>query len=993
MTTRRSLVLLCLAVAVTSALAGAADEEAKLIGVLRSDAKVFDKAKACQRLAAIGTKRAVPALAALLGHEQLGGYARFGLEPIQHESVDAALRDALSKLGGRLRTGVINSLGVRRDAKAVPALKTLAAGGSEEAIWALGQIASDEAVAALKGLLGGDHREAAAHACLAAAQLRGGPVASELCDAVRKAKVASRLQAAAAYQRMMLPGGVKLLVAALRGDDADTRAMALRAAREAKGQEMTAALVAELGGARPAVQAALIQVLVSRGDRRSAKGIAALTASEAEDVRVEALAALGQIGDVASLAVLLKAASGRGNDARAAGKSLRSIAGDGVDAALVEAIPRADARLKAELASVLADRGCAAAVPALLTEAGGANEKVARASLKALGVLAPPAALPQMVALVLAGKGGATGESAIASVAGRIANPEKRADPLLAATPKTPEAHATRLRILGRIGGTRAFAAVHAALASEDAGMRDAAVRALASWPDDRALPALIDVVKTTKNDVHRVLALRGAVRLLGGSGGDAKPVVAEYAGLLALAKRADERKLVLSGLASVAHPDALSQVMPLLDDPAVRDEAGQATVKIGAAIAGSHRDAARSAMRRVVGVFKRGPVARGARKVLAAIDRFADAITAWRISGPYLQEGKTYGELFDIVFEPEKPDAKDVKWQPITAGTHRKYPQILDLKRALGGDQRAAYALTWVHSEKAQPAQLQLGSDDGVKAWLNGTLVHANNVPRAAIPYTDKVNVTLQKGWNPLLLKITQNNVPWEFCARICQRNGKPLSGLRIDPDHEGEWRLPKAAAKPAPGAAPGPPPMKGTRIHDGKTFAGWEGNREWFRIEDGAIVGGSLKKRIPRNEFLCTTKEYADFQLRLRVKLVNNIGNAGIQVRSRRIPNHHEMIGYQADIGKVYWGAIYDESRRRKVLAKPDAATLRKALKKGEWNEYVIRCEGKRIQLWLNGVQTADYTEPDPKIPQTGIIGLQIHSGRPSEIWYKDIEIVELP
>ncbi|NQT87050.1 DUF1080 domain-containing protein, partial [bacterium] len=98
------------------------------------------------------------------------------------------------------------------------------------------------------------------------------------------------------------------------------------------------------------------------------------------------------------------------------------------------------------------------------------------------------------------------------------------------------------------------------------------------------------------------------------------------------------------------------------------------------------------------------------------------------------------------------------------------------------------------------------------------------------------------------------------------------------------------------------------------------------------------------------------------------------------------------QADIGQVYWGAIYDESRRRKMLARPGAATLKKALKMGEWNDYVIRCDGKRIQLWLNGVQTVDYTEQDSKIPLKGIIGLQIHGGGPSEIWYKDIEIEEL-
>jgi len=102
--------------------------------------------------------------------------------------------------------------------------------------------------------------------------------------------------------------------------------------------------------------------------------------------------------------------------------------------------------------------------------------------------------------------------------------------------------------------------------------------------------------------------------------------------------------------------------------------------------------------------------------------------------------------------------------------------------------------------------------------------------------------------------------------------------------------------------------------------------------------------------------------------------------------------MIGYQADMGQKYWGCLYDESRRNKILAQPDAETLQKALKPGAWNDYVIRCTGRRVQLWLNGVQTVDYTEPDTVLEQTGLIGLQIHSGPPSEAWYKDITITPL-
>jgi len=186
-----------------------------------------------------------------------------------------------------------------------------------------------------------------------------------------------------------------------------------------------------------------------------------------------------------------------------------------------------------------------------------------------------------------------------------------------------------------------------------------------------------------------------------------------------------------------------------------------------------------------------------------------------------------------------------------------------------------------------------------------------------------------------------------------------------------------------------------KPVRLFDGKTFNGWEGNLKIFRIEQGAIVGGSLQAKVQRNEFLCTTKEYSDFALRLKFKLLGDSrgANAGIQFRTERIPNHHEVIGYQADVGQNYWGALYDESRRRKVLAGPTPEEVEKLFKPNDWNEYVIRAEGRRIRLELNGRQTVDYTEPDETIKQTGCICLQIHGGPPSEAWYKEITLEALP
>lgn len=199
------------------------------------------------------------------------------------------------------------------------------------------------------------------------------------------------------------------------------------------------------------------------------------------------------------------------------------------------------------------------------------------------------------------------------------------------------------------------------------------------------------------------------------------------------------------------------------------------------------------------------------------------------------------------------------------------------------------------------------------------------------------------------------------------------------------------RVAAQEATGApATNPTESEGwVTLFDGKTFAGWEGNLDVFRIQDGAIVGGSLDKPVVRNEFLCTEKMYQDFELRLKVKLVGQGANAGIQFRTKRIPNHHEVSGYQADMGEGWWGKLYDESRRNRILAQQAAGQTPPPVHADQWNDYRIRCEGDHIQLWLNGVATVDYRENEKSVDRSGIIAVQIHGGPPSEAWYKDIQI----
>ena len=185
---------------------------------------------------------------------------------------------------------------------------------------------------------------------------------------------------------------------------------------------------------------------------------------------------------------------------------------------------------------------------------------------------------------------------------------------------------------------------------------------------------------------------------------------------------------------------------------------------------------------------------------------------------------------------------------------------------------------------------------------------------------------------------------------------------------------------------------------LFDGKTLEGWDYDPKIWRVTDGMITGGSTTEKINANYFICTTKSYQNFELKLKIKCsgdpATGLINSGIQIRSVRIPGGAHMRGYQVDCGKGWFGKIYDEARRNKVIAEPvDAAALEKVVDVYGWNEYRIRAEGPRIQAWINGVLAIHYTEKDPGIALDGQIGPQVHSGGVCLVQVKDVTVEELP
>ena len=196
--------------------------------------------------------------------------------------------------------------------------------------------------------------------------------------------------------------------------------------------------------------------------------------------------------------------------------------------------------------------------------------------------------------------------------------------------------------------------------------------------------------------------------------------------------------------------------------------------------------------------------------------------------------------------------------------------------------------------------------------------------------------------------------------------------------------------------GEAPPAPGARVTSLFDGTTLAGWEGDLSKWQVKEGAIVGGAPEVEQAHNDFLATTGEFQNFVLRLKFRIGGGTGfiNSGVQIRSQRVPNNPEMAGYQCDLGEpAWWGSIYDESRRNRLLIQSDMTAVNRVLRRGDWNDYVIRARGPRITTWINGELASDYVEPDGTIATKGKLGLQIHGGGRVVAEFKEITVEALP
>jgi len=583
---------------------------------------------------------------------------------------------------------------------------------------------------------------------------------------------------------------IKMVIDALKSPDAEMQTGAIAIVREIPGPEVTKALAQELPNLGAIAQVQLISALADRGDALALPAVIEAGKSQDESVRIASLKAIGQLGNASSVAVLAdRAATSKGAEQKAARESLYRLRSAEVDAAILQSLPSAKAEVKAELVTAIGERNIGNSVETLLKTARDEDRKVRVESLKVLKIVGKPEDLPAMVNLLLETKGEADrteAEKTIAVVAHKIEDKTRQAAAALAALPNVKDTpnRASLLRVLGRIGDSSALPTLRTALGNREPEIQDAAIRALSDWPTSEPVPDLLKVAQTAENARYKVLALRGFVRLLGlESSRSAEETIDLYKKAMDLATDAQEKKRVLSGLASARSVAALNMAAAYLDDLALHQEAESAAVQIAQGTYGADPQRTKDVLAKVIQVTKQDAVRQQAQNLIGMLERFDDYIVVWQISGPYTKD-VTAAELFDTAFAPEQ-QGQEVQWRPMPVGTTPDQPWLIEPEKIeeFKGDNRVAYLRTKIVSPKEQKARLELGSDDGVKVWINGQLVHANNAGRPVTLGEDKVDVTLKEGVNALLVKLTQEGGQWAMALRLRTPDGGKIEGLKVEP------------------------------------------------------------------------------------------------------------------------------------------------------------------------------------------------------------------
>lgn len=572
----------------------------RLVGVLQSGASRKEKTDALRELGLVGTREALPVITALLADEELSHMARYALETMPDPGVNQALRQALGTLKGRQLVGVINTLGARRDPKAVKPLVALLKNPDPDtaqgAARALGSIGTKDAAAALDKAVRttapanlvafGEGAMRCAEHLVAAGQNAS---ALKLYNAVRSLPVlphqlrAAALRGTLVANRKNAPG---LLRAILAGEDYGLFAAAVRSSMDLPEPEVTGALLSVLGRVSADRKVVLLQALARRGDATALPAMTSLARTGAKPVRLAALRALPGLGQTAGAVVFADLLTDPDPEiAQLAQEGLASAPGREVDSVILRMLEAPEARQRLTGLELCSRRRLTHATAALLKACADKDPAVRTSAARRVGELAGATDVPAVLDLLFRVQPGPDQDNlaqALGSIAGRETSAVVVADQILGRLSQASSPQkAALLPVLATAGGDNALKAVRAAADDSDSAVRMAALRSLAAWKTVDASPDLLALAKASPNASERLLCLRGYFAWASAAELPADKRFEMCTAAAGVVQEAEDKKLLLGALGSLHTPTALERVLPYLKDAAIREEAAAAVASI----------------------------------------------------------------------------------------------------------------------------------------------------------------------------------------------------------------------------------------------------------------------------------------------------------------------------------------------------------------------------------------------------------------------------
>lgn len=585
---------------VMGARAAAESAEDRLLEVLGSDASAADKCNACRELQTAGTDRSIPALAALLIDPAVSHTARMALEVMPYTAAGAALRDAIGKTSGLTKSGIIDSLGERRDASAVSILAAALAdndtrvrAAAAAALAKIGTTNAAQALAAMHAKAQGDDRSILGQALVWCADRlwKAGNQGEAAAVHARLSKPTEDqvVRMAALRRRLQTPGpeATQVIALALSDDDPLVRQAAAGQLRHLSDQALRQ-LAAKMSTLPADAQVATLAAIRLRRDKSLAPIVLKATANDHPTVRIAAIGALGIVGDVTALPLLMEASARDDAAGNAARQSLEIVCDPEVDQQVAERLrAEKDPLRRTTWIGLVEARRPAGAVALLLKEATYDHPQVRSRAMVALTNLAGPKDIATMASAVLRAEKGAerdSAEKAVMLVCRQVPDAERRADAVVDILKNSsPADRAALLPLLGRIGGSQARREILRALNSDNAELNEAGVRAICNWPDASAAGQLLELSQKAEAAHHRLWALRAFIRVIAlPSDLPDKEKLALLKQAMTRAHRDEERNLVLGRVSAVRTVEALRFLLPYLDQPALVQTAGKSITELG---------------------------------------------------------------------------------------------------------------------------------------------------------------------------------------------------------------------------------------------------------------------------------------------------------------------------------------------------------------------------------------------------------------------------